>query len=231
MEVNESNSKWAFPSILRSIPNFLKRKSSLLRKVQRTCLRGLPLRECFSRRCIPPWRWLHEFVNWGDNIDSLWKKKCCLYTGSLTTKALLEKRWGGGKEEEEREKEKRKEKQQFRAQFNIQIREGKNHFFPWSTSLASSQMPVEKVLGWNTNQEPYHRIRESWWWWEITYIQVVRKIIDFFAGGAGIWNYFQHHPSGNLGMEKGTNRPSKSSAFDWWKSRCGLWHSGGIRVK
>lgn len=54
---------------------------------------------------------------------------------------------GEGKEEEEREKEKRKEKQQFRAQFNIQIREGKNHFFPWSTSLASSQMPVEKVLG------------------------------------------------------------------------------------
>lgn len=183
MEVNESNSKWAFPSILRSIPNFLKRKSSFLRKVQRTCLRGLPLRECFSRCCIPPGRWLHEFVNWGDNIDSLWKKKCCLYTRSLTTKALLEKR-GGGRRRRKRGRRKRGRRSSSSGlSSTFRIEKARTIFFPWSTSLASPQMPVEKVLGWITNQEPCHRIRESWWWWEITYIQVVRKIVDFFGGG------------------------------------------------
>lgn len=200
MEVNESNSQWTFPSIFRSIPNFLKTKSNLLRKVQRTCLCGLSLRECSGRCCIPPWRWLHEFVNRGDNIDSLWKKKCCLYILKLNLQRhYLKKggggekgggggwgkgRGGGGKEKEERRTEKRKEKQQSPLSSTFRLEKARTiFFFPWSTSPSSPQMPIEKVLGWITSQECCRRIRQSGWKWEITYIRVVRKIMDFLGSG------------------------------------------------
>ena len=53
------------------------------------------------------------------------RKKCCLYTGSLTTKALLEKE----EEEEEEEKEKRKERHQSRLNSVFRVKKARTIFF------------------------------------------------------------------------------------------------------
>lgn len=195
MEVNESNSKWAFPSILRPISNFLRQKSSLLRKVQRTWLPGLALRDCFSRCCVLPWRWLREFVNWGDNIDSLWKKKMSLHRKFNFNGTTWNEEEKGKREKEKKRGRKEKHQQQHRCQLSSIFRFGKAStifFFPGTPYSTLLKCLLKKI--WDELQA--NRAVAKLGLGRNNLYSGVRKIMDFF------FSFFAGVGVGRLGGRK-----------------------------